>query len=187
MNDVEEDSLEKKEKLLIKPIKKIEAIIISQWIYEEPYSFYNMGDEKGIMDEMLNEPYYLLKNGEKEIIGFFCFGKAAQIPEGKKYGAYVEKDRIDIGLGMRPDLTGKGRGVDFLLKGLEFAAENFFTTKFHLTVATFNQRAIKVYKKVGFKEKKIFKIPKNENPRNDIEFMTMELNFNKLLPPESSL
>ena len=164
-------------KYFIKPLREIDAAKISRWTYKEPYSFYNMGQKKEVIEELLNKSYYVMKNEKDKVVGFFCFGEAAQISEGKKFDAYRDYDIVDIGLGMRPDLTGQGKGIEFLYKGLVFAKKKFSNTKFRLTVATFNQRAIKVYKKAGFKEKIIFKIPKDKNLKTDIEFMTMELNF----------
>jgi ribosomal-protein-alanine N-acetyltransferase len=52
---------------------------------------------------------------------------------------------------MKPDVTGQGKGLDFLLEGLDFAKKKFDPNSFTLSVATFNQRAIKVYKRAGFK------------------------------------
>jgi len=163
-------------KYIIESLKKKEAEIISEWHYEEPYSLYDLGCNKEAMKELLTEPYYAMKNEKEEIIGFFCFGLAARVPAGKQYDVYREGNLTDIGLGMRPDLTGKGKGFDFLLQGLEFARKEFHAIHFRLTVATFNQRAIKVYQRAGFKEKRIFKVPHSWKQKNEMEFMIMELN-----------
>jgi hypothetical protein len=53
-------------------------------------------------------------------------------------------------LGMRPDLTGRGLGEEFVHAGLRFARETYSPPAFRLTVATFNQRAIRVYERAGF-------------------------------------
>lgn len=53
---------------------------------------------------------------------------------------------------MRPELTGNGNGLKFLKIGLEFAKSKYTPEKITLFVATFNQRAIKVYGKMGFEE-----------------------------------
>lgn len=53
---------------------------------------------------------------------------------------------------MKPNLTGNGDGMEFVEAGLEFAKSKFTPEKITLSVATFNRRAIKIYRKIGFKE-----------------------------------
>jgi RimJ/RimL family protein N-acetyltransferase len=53
-------------------------------------------------------------------------------------------------LGLKPNLCGKGLGLSFIKFGMDYA-EKFLQTKcLRLSVAAFNERAIKVYVKVGF-------------------------------------
>jgi len=159
---------------IIRKMTKRQAEDISTWKYDKPYSIYDMDGSKEILDELLDGSYYAVTNEKDELIGYFCFGDAAQVPGGKQCGAYLGDDAIDIGLGMRPDLTGKGMGLKFLYKGLKFAKEIFSSTHIRLTVATFNKRAIKVYEKLGFKKEKIFK---SKTKKGDLEFMSMSIRF----------
>lgn len=73
---------------------------------------------------------------------------------------------MDIGLGMRPDLTGQGTGYTFVSSILKFAQSQFKAKLFRLTVAQFNKRAIAVYKKLGFEPVMAF-------PSGDVEFLIM--------------
>jgi RimJ/RimL family protein N-acetyltransferase len=61
------------------------------------------------------------------------------------------EDAIFYGLGLRPDLTGRGLGLAFVTAGLEFARELFGPSRFVLDVAEFNERAIRVYERAGFR------------------------------------
>lgn len=125
---------------------------ISKWIYKGPYSIYSMVESDECINELLDEGYFSVLDTQNQIVGYFCFGDSAKVPVGNKYGVYELKDTIDIGLGIMPDLCGQGIGYDFLKAGLDFAKNKFAVRKFRLTVAAFNERAIKVYAKLGFKE-----------------------------------
>lgn len=63
---------------------------------------------------------------------------------------------MDIGLGMKPELTGKGLGKMFLQAGIAFAVKECKPKTFRLSVATFNTRAITLYKNIGFQQGPIF-------------------------------
>lgn len=66
------------------------------------------------------------------MVGFFSVNK-------------IDDQTFDIGLGMRPDLTGKGKGFGFLEEGINFVKTTYKPERITLSVATFNERAIKVY------------------------------------------
>jgi ribosomal-protein-alanine N-acetyltransferase len=83
------------------------------------------------------EAYWAVKDDAGELVGHFSFK-----PKDER--------TVEIGLGMRPDLTGRGLGATFLAAGLDFARVQFAPERFVLAVATFNERAIKVYERAGF-------------------------------------
>lgn len=70
---------------------------------------------------------------------------SARVPGGYDAGIYQDKNRLDIGLGMDPFLTGKGQGSAFIAEGLKFMKAYFNQYNFRLVVACFNKRAIAVY------------------------------------------
>lgn len=134
------------------------------WKYDKPYDFYNNVLTSGALMELLTYKYYVVLDNYQTIIGFFCTGKPAQVPAGDRLYLY-EEDCIDIGIGLKPELTGKGYGRMFFTFILRFLEESD-PRDIRLTVATFNKRAIKLYEQVGFIEQKRFE-------RKDTEFMTM--------------
>jgi RimJ/RimL family protein N-acetyltransferase len=134
----------------LKPITRDDARAISGWRYEEPYSIYD-GDPSSV--EALLQPRYAYHSVYDEhgvLVGYFCFGVDAQVAAGRRLGLYEIEPALDVGLGMRPDLTGRGLGEEFLRAGLRFARETYAPPAFRLTVATFNRRAIHVYERAGF-------------------------------------
>jgi ribosomal-protein-alanine N-acetyltransferase len=138
------------------PMDDEEARAVVSWRYEAPYDFYDMANDPEGLEELLGPPerregYYSVLLGD-ELVGFFCFGAGGQVPSFD----YADDGSLDIGLGLRPDLTGKGLGLEFLLAGLEFGRRRFAPAGFRLAVATFNGRAIQVYERAGFRRMTVF-------------------------------
>jgi [ribosomal protein S18]-alanine N-acetyltransferase len=107
---------------------------LARWRYPPPYDFYN-----GDVDPVLNpERFYEARDEAGELIGFLYF---------EEQGDGV----VEIGLGLRPDLTGRGLGLDFVHAGLDFAREQFAPSRIVLNVAAFNKRTIAVYERAGFR------------------------------------
>ena len=135
---------------------------ISGWRYEPPYDFYDPDADPEDLAE-LRDPerrrnvYFSVRDGKGPLVGFFQFER--------------NDEAVDVGLGLRPDLTGQGRGLEFLLSGLEFARERFGPDGFTLSVATFNDRAIAVYERAGFSRGDVFT---HETNGGEHEFLRME-------------
>jgi ribosomal-protein-alanine N-acetyltransferase len=149
----------------LKPITPSEALAISRWRYGGPYSIYD-GDPTSA--DALLEPrlsYHSVYDGRGDLVGYFCFGEDARVAAGKRLGVYEIEPALDIGLGMRPDLTGRGLGERFVDAGLRFARETYAPPAFRLTVATFNRRAIRVYERSGFETVETFGAPTPEGGR----------------------
>lgn len=131
---------------------------IQEWTYGAPYDFYNQPpSEEGVAELMT----YQAIVEEHELIGFYCIGSPAQVPNSTYP---YSSDFTDIGLGMRPDLTGKGYGKSFVTYVMERAMER--RKPLRLTVASFNERAIHLYETVGFRTITSFE-------RNEIPFQVM--------------
>ena len=106
----------------------------ASWRYEPPYDFYD-----GDVEPVLNPDRFYEAIGEDgSLVGFYYFEE--------------KDDALEIGLGLRPDLTGRGLGLEFFRAGLEFGRGRFRPARLILNVATFNERAIKVYERAGFRE-----------------------------------
>jgi len=147
------------------------AVIISQWEYPAPYNFYNMDpDEEGVA-ELMNGDYYCVSDEAGRIVGFFCFGLSARVPGGYAAGLYTDEQRIDIGLGMDPTLTGQGLGSEFVQAGMQWLLGQHGQSKFRLVVASFNERARRVYAENGFVPRGTVQSKVNGE---DTEFLCME-------------
>lgn len=152
------------ENAVIADITPEDAVEVIHWKYEVPYDFYNIRAQAEAMQEFLMNPYYTVRC-EGKLVGIFCIGTSAQVPEGRATGMYVERF-IDIGLGMAPKQTGQGRGREFFQRIVTFLKETYPNTGVRLSVATFNQRAIKLYESIGFHRVASF-------PAADADFIIM--------------
>lgn len=93
--------------------------------------------------------YYALDE-QDGIFGYVCKGESARVPGGFGAGIYNDSIYVDIGLGLRPDITGQGKGLEFFTRCIHFLREQFEIHHFRLVVTCFNERAIKVYERAGF-------------------------------------
>ncbi|MGH2496169.1 MAG: GNAT family N-acetyltransferase [Ktedonobacteraceae bacterium] len=138
-------------------MEEADARAILAWRYEGQYAVYNWEAEDDPA-EMLDRrsPHYAVKDECGELVGFFAYGSSAQVWDSGEPHLYSENNTITIGLGMRPDLTGKGLGLAFTQAGLDFAREHFKPDYFRLYVLTFNERAARVYERAGFERAGIY-------------------------------
>lgn len=141
------------------------ALEILSWKYEPPYDFYSNEADSESLDELLDGSYLAIKDQGDKLIGFYCTGENAQVPKGREVGVY-EEECMDMGLGMAPELTGKGNGLlfgSFVVNEIEGKMKGL---PIRLTVAAFNKRAIRLYEKLGF-------VVKNGFKTGSAEFITM--------------
>ncbi|QNR07890.1 GNAT family N-acetyltransferase [Macrococcoides canis] len=126
--------------------------IANEWKYEGIYKFYDATEDEEdyqelISQELRGERYFEVLS-EGQLIGFFVVNDS--IPKV-----------VDYGLGMKPELTGHGNGKIFIKKTIQYILENYDVEKITLSVALFNNRAIKCYEKCGFIKEKEFTMETN--------------------------
>lgn len=148
-----------------------DAVKICDWRYEKPYDAYNVTINDRVISEFLKGEYFAIEIND-EMIGYFCIGGSAKVPVIGDIDPYSDKGYIDVGLGIKPSLTGKGDGKRYFEFVLNEAKIRHPDKNIRLTVASFNLRAIKLYENFGFVKDKIFikKFLKSER-----EFITMKL------------
>ena len=132
---------------LFRQMDDADANRVAGWRYEPPYDFYDSDADPEDLAELLDPQsregvYFSVLDRRGDLVGFFQFEKG--------------DETVDVGLGLRPDLTGGGIGMGFCPAGLEFARgrfapRRFAPRRFTLSVAAPNERAIRVYERVGFR------------------------------------
>lgn len=135
----------------VRPMVEQDVRAILLWRYDEPYNFYNPPQQheadhyvRQFLDPELM--FHAVVDPADTLSGFCSYGTDGQVSGGD-----YSEDALDVGLGMKPELTGQGRGKEFFQTILEHST-TFSPAKVRLTVATFNQRAMCLYKHFGFEE-----------------------------------
>jgi RimJ/RimL family protein N-acetyltransferase len=137
------------------PMNKADAETIATWEYEGPYRVYSATqDSRELVEQELldpRSPYFAVRNESSDLVGFFCFGTAAQVGGERGTPSLFGPDGcVTVGLGMHPHLTGRGLGLSFVEAGLDFARTAYTPTSFRLFVLAWNKRATRVYERAGF-------------------------------------
>jgi ribosomal-protein-alanine N-acetyltransferase len=128
----------------IRPMMAADARAVAAWRYPGEYSFYDADADPDDLAELLDpaewgQRYFAADvTAQHELAGFLVVKLTGQLAE--------------IGLGLRPDLTGHGLGESFLRTCLRFASAALGAQSYTLVVAAFNRRAITVYERAGFQE-----------------------------------
>jgi [ribosomal protein S18]-alanine N-acetyltransferase len=141
------------------PMTAAYARALLAWHYDPPYDVYNADPdmaEADIAESFLNPAYhyYAVLDAQGVLIAYRCFGEDARVPGGD-YSA----DALDMGGGLRPDLTGRRLGPQIMRAAMTFARAHFAPRAFRTTVAAWNTRAQRACSKVGYQPLAAFHTP----------------------------
>lgn len=128
----------------IVPMNEHQATEICAWYYEPPYNIYGWlsWEQMEALEiefgsrELRRKQYAAVVDNQQNLCGFAQYFPMAGVTR--------------LGLGMRPDLCGKGRGPAFVRAIAEEARRRKPEDEIDLEVLTWNERAIKAYRAAGF-------------------------------------
>ena len=124
------------------PLTDRHALEIATWRYEFPYEWYDTSADPRrvelLVDHDKREGMRAIVEDDGSLVGFFNFVRV--------------RDEVRLGLGMRPDLTGRGLAQPFIQAGLDYARREWSPKRFRLWVALWNERALRAYRRAGFRE-----------------------------------
>jgi len=138
-----------------------------QWQYEPPYDIYNCPADQ--VDKFIQynitpeNNVFAMYSQDDELIGYCSYGQDAQVPGGD-----YSEEALDIGLMIKPELTGQGMGSAFASAVITNGIAKYTPQKLRVTIAAFNTRAIRTWEKNGFERAQIFK-----RSRDGMEFVIM--------------
>jgi RimJ/RimL family protein N-acetyltransferase len=141
--------LQKMAPITLSPINENQIRQYVSWQYDPPYDIYS--EDPANADDIV--AYYLdpqyqahaLIDKDGRLIGICSFGLDGRVPGGR----YLH-DALDIGLAIRPDLTGQGNGHTYIQAIIDFAWQQYHPPALRVTIAEFNRRAQRVWQKAGF-------------------------------------
>jgi RimJ/RimL family protein N-acetyltransferase len=135
---------------------------VATWSYEPPYDFYDLAsdpaDAAAMRDPARVERLRAVLGENGLLDAFWYFDR--------------HRDVVEVGIGLRPGLTGRGLGESFLRAQLDYAAREWRPTTFRLFVAAWNERAIGLYERLGFRE--VARERRHFELVGDHEFIRME-------------
>jgi ribosomal-protein-alanine N-acetyltransferase len=136
--------------LQFRPFTQADAVTVSSWRYPEPYAAYDLDPwDRKVLAGLLraeNQYHAILRQSEDQIVGFICLGEDARVP-----GWDYDGSALDFGMGLRPDLTGRGQGSLYLAAVLSHLKQSAPAKILRATVAGWNQRAIRMCERAGFR------------------------------------
>lgn len=124
------------------------------WRYAPPFDYYNPPDHQNsepsinkIVDEFVDPDngFFSVRDEQRRFVGFCSFGL-----DGRVLGGCYDDSALDIGLGMKPEWTGMGNGTEFFSAITGYALGDLGASTLRLTVADFNERALRLYLQSGF-------------------------------------
>lgn len=139
---------------------------ILTWKYEGIYSLYDNDRMQGKIDYIKSLPEddkaFSVYNDRNELVG---------------HCELYMKEKMNISVQMRPNLTGNGMGKEFVQSFLDFAKEKYSLESIELFVVKYNKRAIKTYESVGFEKVREYAIKATLTDTEETEFVVMEKHF----------
>jgi len=119
-----------------------------KWKYESPYEVYNYSPERFEEDlryhsDPANNLYSMYL--DDELAGYCSYGPDAQVPGGD-----YSEEALDIGMMIKPELTGQGHGSDYANIVIQYGISKFRPKRLRVTILATNLRAIRVWEKNGF-------------------------------------
>jgi ribosomal-protein-alanine N-acetyltransferase len=144
------------------PMDQADAEEVAAWHYPGIYAFYDFAADPDDYAELLDQSQ---RDG-----AYF----SAQVPDIGLVGFTQLKPNggggVEIGLGLRPECTGRGFGTEFVERICAWATERQSPQSFTLLVATFNKRAITVYERAGFTRAEV---EVHQSNGRSVEFLRM--------------
>ena len=118
-------------------LEAADADAMLAWRYDPPYDTYDPAVEDGYRDSVGSPTWFAAVDPDDgTLVGFL--------------ECRVADREVEIGLGLRPDLVGRGIGLSFVETIVGFIRDRWAPDAITLDVFPWNERAIRAYERAGF-------------------------------------
>jgi RimJ/RimL family protein N-acetyltransferase len=126
--------------LHVRPLTIDDGMDIAMWRYPGPWAVYD-----SLEAPQPDAGYWAVCDAAGRLVGFCCLGDAAR-PAGLDATPGV----LDVAIGMRPELTGQGRGGDLGRAVVAYAARVSDGRRIRCAVHDWNDRGLDAARDAGF-------------------------------------
>lgn len=144
--------------MLDRTFSEVEARAVAGWSYEPPFDLYDQDSdhpEVFLARGPAGEGYYPAIDRYGELVAFAVFGAEARV-----LGQQQVAGTLDVGLGVRPDMTSRGVGTELLGSVVaRVGAGGGVVSRLRCAVAVFNTRSLALCRRAGFEPVRDFTGP----------------------------
>jgi [ribosomal protein S18]-alanine N-acetyltransferase len=130
-------------RLTVRPLQRGDAEAIASWRYDGPWSTYDARPDDPLLSAETG--YLAVVDDAGSLVGFLCTGVEARVP-----GLAAQEGIVDIGVGMRPDLVGRGLGSAFGALVLGYIRDMCGDRPLRAVVQSWNERSLRLSQRLGF-------------------------------------
>ena len=128
--------------LRVRPLTIEDGMEIAMWRYPGPWMVYD-----ALEAPRPDEGYWSVCDADGRLVGFCCLGDAARPP-----GLEPAPGALDVAIGMKPELTGRGLGADLGRAAVAYAREVCDGRRLRCAVPDWNDRGLDAARAAGFVE-----------------------------------
>lgn len=132
-----------------------EARELATWAYPPPFDLYDAADPATFLTTGApGEGCYPAVDDDGRLVAFAVLGAEARV-----LGQEPADGVVDVGIGVRPDVTGRGLGGALVGQVVALAAELTGARAARAAVAAFNERSLALCRSAGFEDVRQFSGP----------------------------
>ncbi len=124
----------------VRPLTADDGMTMATWRYPGPWSIYD-----STAAPQADEGFWAVEDATETLVGFCCLGAEARVP-----GQVEEPGTLDVGVGMDPELTGRGYGGELARVVVAHARSLAPGARLRCVIQEWNARSLAVARASGF-------------------------------------